>query len=168
LEQIGGFTSFVDYLADDYELGKRIAGLGLAVKLSEVVVETYLPSYRWREFFAHQLRWARGVRDARAGGYAGLIFTFGLLWALLGLAASRGALWAWSGLALTLLLRLAVALIVGRQILQDRQILKDAWLIPLRDLLAVVVWIASLGGHTVTWRGDRFRLKNGKLTRISH
>jgi ceramide glucosyltransferase len=168
LEQIGGFTSFVDYLADDYELGKRIAGLGLAVKLSEVVVETYLPSYRWREFFAHQLRWARGVRDARAGGHAGLIFTFGLLWALLGLAASRGALWAWSGLALTLLLRLAVALIVGRQILQDRQILKDAWLIPLRDLLAVVVWIASLGGHTVTWRGDRFRLKNGKLTRISH
>ena len=29
LEKIGGFTSFVDYLADDYELGKRIAGLGL-------------------------------------------------------------------------------------------------------------------------------------------
>ena len=46
LEKIGGFTSFVDYLADDYELGKRIAGLGLTVKLSDVVVETYLPSYR--------------------------------------------------------------------------------------------------------------------------
>jgi ceramide glucosyltransferase len=167
LEQIGGFTSFVDYLADDYELGKRIASLGLAVKLSDVVVETYLPSYRRREFFAHQLRWARGVRDARAGGYLGLIFTFGLFWALLGLAASRGALWAWSGLALTLLLRLAVALVVGRGILQDRQILRDAWLIPFRDLVAVAVWIASLGGHTVTWRGDRFRLKNGRLTRIS-
>jgi len=38
LEKIGGFISFVDYLADDYELGKRIAGLGLTVKLSEVVV----------------------------------------------------------------------------------------------------------------------------------
>src|SRR6266446_6081381 len=45
LEKIGGFTSFVDYLADDYELGKRIAGLGLAVELSDVVVETYLPPY---------------------------------------------------------------------------------------------------------------------------
>src|ERR1700722_1175496 len=33
LEKIGGFTSFADYLADDYELGKRIAGLGLAVNL---------------------------------------------------------------------------------------------------------------------------------------
>jgi ceramide glucosyltransferase len=166
LEKIGGFTSFVDYLADDYELGKRIADLGLAVNLSDVVVETYLPSYRPREFFAHQLRWARGVRDARAGGYLGLIFTFGMLWALLALTASQGALWAWTGLAVTLFLRFAVALVVGRGVLQDRQAMKDVWLIPLRDLLAVAVWIASLGGHAVTWRGDRFRLKDGKLSRI--
>jgi ceramide glucosyltransferase len=166
LERIGGFTSFVDYLADDYELGKRIAGLGLIVKLSDVVVETYLPSYRPREFFAHQLRWARGVRDARGGGYLGLVFTFGLLWALLALAASQGALWAWGGLAVTLFLRFAVALIVGREVLKDRQILRDAWLIPLRDLLAVVVWVASLGGNTITWRGDRFSLKDGKISRI--
>ncbi len=159
LEKIGGFTSFVDYLADDYELGKRIAGLGLTVKLSDVVVETYLPSYRLREFFAHQLRWARGVRDARAGGYLGLVFTFGFLWSLLALAASRGALWAWGALAVTLFLRFAVALVVGRGVLQDRQILKYAWLIPLRDLVAAVIWIVSLGGHTVTWRGDRFQLK---------
>jgi len=167
LEKIGGFAAFVDYLADDYELGKRIAGLGLTVKLSDVVVETYLPSYRPREFFAHQLRWARGVRDARAGGYLGLIFTFGIMWSLLALAASRGALWGWSVFGVTLTLRLAVALFVGRGVLKDRQILKYVWLIPLRDLIAAAVWVASLGGHTVTWRGDRFRLKNGKLTRIA-
>lgn len=166
LEKIGGFTSFVDYLADDYELGKRIAALGLTVNLSDVVVETYLPAYRLREFFAHQLRWARGVRDARAGGYLGLVFTFGFLWALLALAASRGALWAWSSLAVTLLLRFTVALIVGCRVLKDRQVLRDTWLIPLRDLIAVVVWMVSLAGHTVTWRGDRFRLQAGKLTRI--
>lgn len=166
LDKIGGFTSFVDYLADDYELGKRIAGLGLTVNLSDVAVETYLPSYRLREFFAHQLRWARGIRDARVGGYLGLIFTFGLPWALLALTASGGALWASITLAITLLFRFAAALVVGRGVLQDRQILRDAWLIPLRDLLAVAVWFASLGGHTVTWRGDRFRLKNGKLSRI--
>jgi ceramide glucosyltransferase len=166
LEKIGGFKSLADYLADDYELGKRIAGLGLTVKLSDVVVETYLPPYRMREFFAHQLRWARGVRDARAGGYLGLVFTFGFLWALLALTASSGAFWAWSALAVTLLLRFAVALVVGRGVLKDRRIMKNVWLIPLRDLLAVVVWIASLGGHTVTWRGERFRLKDGKLSRI--
>jgi ceramide glucosyltransferase len=167
LEKIGGFESFVDYLADDYELGKRIARLGLAVQLSDVVVETYLPPYRLREFFAHQLRWARGVRDARPGGYFGLIFTFGLFWALLALLASNRALWAWGALAVTLLLRLAVAMLVGSFVLHDREILKTAWLIPVRDLIALVVWIVSLGGRTVTWRGDRFHLKDGKLTRMS-
>jgi ceramide glucosyltransferase len=166
LERIGGFTSFADYLADDYELGKRIAGLGLSVELSEVVVETYLPSYTLRDFFAHQLRWARGVRDARAGGYFGLVFTFGILWALLAVAASRGAVWACSALAATLLLRVAVALVVGSSVLKDQQVLKYLWLIPLRDLVAVVVWIVSLGGHEVIWRGERFQLRNGKLSRI--
>lgn len=166
LEKIGGFISFVDYLADDYELGKRIAGLELKIKLSQVVVETFLPSYSVRDFFSHQLRWARGIRDARSGGYLGLICTFGLMWALLAVVVSGGVLWAWSALAITLLLRLAVAFVVGRSVLHDPQVLRDAWLIPLRDLIAVGVWIASLGGQTVTWRGERFRLEKGKLTRV--
>jgi ceramide glucosyltransferase len=166
LEKIGGFNSFVDYLADDYELGKRIAGLGFTVELSHVVVETFLPSYALGDFFAHQLRWGRGVRDARAGGYLGLVFTFGLMWATLALAASRGALWAWIALMITLLLRFAVAMAVGRRILQDSRAWKNAWLIPPRDLIADVVWMVSLVGHTVVWRGERFQLKAGKLSRI--
>jgi len=166
LERIGGFLSFVDYLADDYELGKRIAGLGLAVELSDVVVETYLPAYTMREFFSHQLRWARGVRDARAGGYLGLVFTFGLMWGLVAVIASRGAMWAWVALGITLVLRFAVAMVVGGSVLEDRKGLKVFWLLPLRDLAAVTIWVASLSGHTVMWRGDRFRLKAGKLTRI--
>ena len=166
LEKIGGFNSFVDYLADDYELGKRIAGLGFTVELSHVVVETFLPSYALGDFFAHQLRWGRGVRDARAGGYLGLVFTFGLMWATLALAASRGTLWAWIALMITLLLRFAVAMAVGRRILQDSRAWKNAWLIPPRDLIADVVWMVSLVGHTVVWRGERFQLKAGKLSRI--
>ena len=166
LEKIGSFISFVDYLADDYELGKRIAGLGLKVELSHIVVETFLPFYSLRDFFAHQLRWARGIRDARPGGYLGLFFTFGLMWALLAVVVSGGVSWAWSAFAITLFLRLAVAFVVGRSVLHDPQVVRDAWLIPLRDLIAVGVWIASLGGHTVTWRGERFRLEKGKLARL--
>src|SRR5208282_2011338 len=165
LERIGGFNAFVDYLADDYELGRRIAALGLEVKLSDVVVETYLPAYGLSDFFAHQLRWARGVRDARAGGYLGLIFTFGVFWSLLAVASSAGSLWLWAAVAVALCLRFTVAFAVGGSILRSRDVLKYAWMIPMRDLIAVVVWIISLGGHTVTWRGDRFQLENGKLTR---
>ena len=166
LERIGGFSSIVNHLADDYELGKRISDLRLTVKLSDVVVETFLPAYKLQDFFAHQLRWARGVRDARAGGYFGLAFTFGIVWALLAVLASGGALWSWAALASTLFLRYAVAFLVGWKILGDLEVLHYAWMIPLRDLIAVVVWAVSLGGQTVTWRGERFTLKEGKLTRL--
>jgi ceramide glucosyltransferase len=166
LERIGGFESFVDYLADDYELGKRIADLGLAVELSEVVVETYLPAYDLRGFFAHQLRWARGVRDSRAGGYLGLAFTFGLMWACLALVVLGGSIPSWGIFGVVVFLRFAVALRVGSTVLGDRHVAERLWLLPLRDLFAVAVWIASFAGHTVTWRGDRFELKNGRLIRI--
>jgi len=165
LERIGGFKVIVDFLADDYELGRRIAGLGLKVQLSDVVVETHLPAYDLRGFWAHQLRWARGLRDARPGGYFGVVSTFGLMWALLNLMAAHAAPWSWGVLGAVLLLRLAVALAVGRGVLQDAYLLRNLWLLPLRDLAAVAVWVASFAGHTVTWRGDRFELKNGLLIR---
>lgn len=165
LEAIGGFESFADYLADDYELGKRIAGLGLEVNLSEVVVETNLPAYSLPQFLSHQMRWARGVRDARSGGYFGLILTYGLFWSCAVVVASGGALWAWALAGATLCLRLAVALLVGKAVLRDRQLFGELWLLPIRDLIAVGVWAASLVGHTVSWRGDRFKLKDGRLVR---
>jgi len=166
LERIGGFRSVVDFLADDYELGRRIAALGLQVQLSDVVVETYLPAYDLRGFLAHQLRWARGVRDSRAGGYIGLVSTYGLMWALLALIAWHAAPWAWAVFGVTTMLRLAVALVVGKSVLQDPHLLKNLWLLPVRDLVGVVVWVASFAGHTVTWRGDRFELRKGRLVRL--
>ena len=167
LETIGGFEAVVDYLADDYEIGKRIAQRGLKVKLSEVVVETFLPAYTLRQFLDHQLRWGRAVRDSRRGGYFGLVLTFGLPWAILALAFTRGVLWAWILLAVVASLRLAVALTVGWSVLRDGQVLSLLPLLPLRDFSALLIWVASLFGHEVIWRGDVFELKDGKLVRIN-
>ena len=167
LERVGGFHSLVDFLADDYELGRRVAGLGLQVVLSDVVVETHLPKYDLSGFLAHQIRWARGVRDSRKAGYVGLVSTFGLTWALLNLIVSHVEPWTWAVLGGVAVLRFAVALAVGKGVLQDRALLKNSWLLPMRDLVATFVWLASFAGHTVTWRGDRFELKNGRLVRIA-
>jgi ceramide glucosyltransferase len=164
LERIGGFCAFVDYLADDYELGRRIADLGLKVVLSDVVVETHLPAYDWAGYIAHQMRWARGVRDARLGGYIGLASTFGLMWALLNVIASHAAPLSWGVLGVVLVLRAAVAMVVGKAVLHDQDVVRNLWLLPVRDLAAVAVWIASFAGHTVTWRGESFALKDGRLT----
>jgi ceramide glucosyltransferase len=168
LQRIGGFESFADYLADDYELGKRISELGLGVHLSEVVVETYLPAYSTSGFLAHQLRWSRGMRDSRPGGYFGLVFTFGLVWSVLCVAATGGAAWAWMLLAAAGLLRFTLAAFVESVVLGSRQSLRSLWLLPLRDCVAAAIWIASFAGSAVTWRGDRFELKNGKLIRTAN
>lgn len=166
LGEIGGFESLLDYLADDYELGKRIASKNFKVELSPCVVETHLPAYNFRDLLRHQIRWARTIRDSRPGGYLGLIFTFGLAWALLALIASGGALWAWALLATTAVARGAVAVMVGRTVLQDTAVLPNLWLVPLRDLIGVAIWFASFAGHQVAWRGDFFVLKKGKLARM--
>jgi ceramide glucosyltransferase len=166
LEAIGGFHAFVDYLADDYEIGHHISQLGIQVKLSETIVETFLPAYSVREFLHHQLRWARSVRDSRTSGYLGLGLTFGLAWGLLTLASAHAAVWSWTLLGVVVAMRIAVAAVVGRLVLGDRRVLRLLWLLPLRDLIATLLWVASFTGHTVAWRGVAFRLKDGKLDRI--
>jgi ceramide glucosyltransferase len=166
LAATGGFEVLADYLADDYEIGRRIAAQGLKIELSGTVVETFLPRYDLKQFLDHQLRWARTIRDSRPGGYAGLVATFGLPWAFLAVLAARGAGWAWPLLGVAIVMRYAVALVVGRMVLQDRQVTKFLALVPLRDFLAALVWLIGFGGHRVTWRGDSFTLKDGKLIRI--
>jgi ceramide glucosyltransferase len=166
LQAIGGFEAFSDYLADDYQIGSRIAGLGLEVKLSDVVVETFLPAYTLRGFAEHQLRWARTVRDSRYWGYVGLGLTFGLPWALLVLLFSHGAARAWELLAITLAMRTGVAVLVGKLVLRDRQVMRSLALIPVRDIFALVNWIVSFASQKVVWGGHHFRLENGKLVKI--
>jgi ceramide glucosyltransferase len=167
LQRIGGFISLVDFLADDYELGRRISALRKEVVLSDVIVETHLPEYDLIGFLNHQLRWSRGVRDARYRGYVGLVSTFGVMWALLALVFAGGAAWSWAILGAVFLLRTAVALVFSRAVLEDEDVVEQLWLVPLRDLIAVGVWIASFTGHTVVWRTDRFELKNGRLRPIN-
>jgi len=166
LQAMGGFESIVDYLADDYELGKRIADLEREVVLSDELVDTFLPPYTFRQFIDHQLRWARGVRAARPGGYFGLLFTFGWQWALLGVLLSMGAWWSWGLLATAVILRGCVAWTVGWRVLRDAQVVRLFPMLLLRDGIALFVWLASFTSNVVTWRGDRFRVRAGKLVPV--
>jgi ceramide glucosyltransferase len=164
LEAIGGFKAIVDYLADDYELGKRIADRGLKVSLGNEVVETFLPAYSFSGFLSHQLRWARTIRVSRPGGYAGLLVTHTFLWAVLTVLLARGAAWAWT-LALTAVaMRLCMALAAGVA-LNDKNVSRSLWFLPVRDLIAPLVWLGGLFGRRIIWRGEEFQLENGKLGR---
>lgn len=162
---IGGLEQIVDHLADDYELGTRIADAGKKVVLSEVIVETFVHDYSFREFWDHQLRWARTVRSSRPGGYFGMIVTFGIAWSLLAVLGSGGAWWSWALLGANAAARLLVTKAVAEGILGDKSPWRRIWLMPLREALAPLIWAGGLFGDRIVWRGETFRLRQGKLLR---
>jgi ceramide glucosyltransferase len=164
LDRIGGFEAVIDYLADDYQLGARISAVGFKVALAREVVETSVRPYSFVQFWEHQLRWARTMRVSRPGGYRGVALTLALPWAIFLIFVAPHHWWAWTILVCTLLARLALAISVGWQTLRDDGTLRDFWLIPLRDMLALAIWVWSYADDTVTWRGEKFRLKDGRMS----
>ena len=164
LAAAGGLLPLTEFLADDYELGKRIAAAGFRVLLCGETVETTVPPYDLPAFWNHQMRWARSTRDSRKLGYLGLGLTYCVPWALASIVASGGALWSVTLLVLALLARVTVALTVGVGILRDGQVLRDLLLLPIRDVFGLLFWLWSFAGDTVVWRGETFHLKNGRIT----
>jgi ceramide glucosyltransferase len=167
LAAAGGLEPLVDCLADDFELGVRIERAGYRIGLSSDIVETTVPAYNLRGFLEHQIRWSRTVRDARRWGYLGMGITYCIPWAVMNCIASGFALWSFTLLSLVVLARVAVALSVGVGVLGDDQVLRDIWLLPLRDFIGMGFWVWSYASDIVVWRGERFRLRNGKITRVA-
>ena len=153
LRKIGGFEAIADYLADDYQLGRRVSELGERIVFAPVVVETSLGSESFVQMWRHQLRWSRTIRVSNPAGYYGYIVTHGTLWALVAFAAQQ---WWAAGAALGL--RLLAGITVGASVLRDRQVVRYFWMIPFRDLFGFAVWLCGAFGDRVTWRGCKLRL----------
>lgn len=169
LAEIGGWEAMANYHSDDFELGKRIAECGHRIELVAKPVSMVLPKETFEEYFSHELRWSIGLRSVRPLGYWGLIFTHGLPWALLGVAAalSTGSMrMAVSYLLAYLFLRVGLTWTTGLWGLGDRQVYKTLWLVPVRDAISFIIWIRGFFSDQITWRGLAYRVKNGLLLPI--
>jgi len=163
VEKIGGFASIADLLADDYELGNRIAKNGGRVKLSRETVWTMYPAQTAGSFWEHQVRWARTVRLCRPASYVGLLLTHGLPWAVLAAAVAPAR---WIGVAYLgayFVLRMAMAWTVGVWGVGDDVLRRRLWLVPLRDAIQFVIWLASFVSNRVVWGGVEYRIKEGRM-----
>jgi len=158
LEEIGGFLPLANHLADDYQLGNRIATRGHRLALSNEVVETVIASSSWRRMFEHQLRWARTQRLCRPAGYFGSVVTQGTLWATLNLFCFHfsPAACVLSGAAYAV--RIATASAICNRYLRAPLSFATALLVPLKDLFSSFVWLLAFLGNTVQWGGQRYRV----------
>lgn len=163
LREIGAFESLVDYLADDYQLGNRIAKCGGEIVISPVVVESWSPLMSAREVWEHQLRWARTIRVSQPAPYFLSILNDVTLWAFVLLIANPAA-WVYS--VSCIVIRWTTAVLIERKMTGrfDLFIPTAAFWI---DLARPVIWALSFLGNTVVWRGEKYRvMRDGKLVRL--
>jgi ceramide glucosyltransferase len=160
---IGGLETLRDHLAEDYLLGRGIAGAGYSVVLSGDEIETTEISRGLGDVWKRQRRWA--LLRKRLGG---LSYTTELLvspvpW-LAGAIATSGGHPAIGCIALGAYgLRLFLESISARRSGAPFTTL-DWALCPIRDLAVAALFWAGLFGQRTVWRGRSLRV--GRRTLI--
>ncbi len=182
LAQMGGHEALADYLADDFQLGHRIAQAGGRVECCRVVVDCREAPKSWRAAWSHQLRWARTIRVCRPVPYFFSILGNATLWPALWVAAAgvasifstapvaaraQSCLLAVGGLLVCLLVRIGTGLNLQHRLRVPPANAVPPWVIPVKDLLGAVVWGMALLGNTVEWRGHRYRVRRDGRLRAS-
>jgi ceramide glucosyltransferase len=164
LDEIGGFMAFADYLADDYEMGRAVRARGHVLAIPAMGVGHTATESSARELFRHELRWTRTIRTVNPLGHLGTIITFGFPIALISAVLLD---FSWMSLAV-------VGLTLASRLFLKRRIdgifgtyAGPYWLLPARDLLSFAVFLTSLFGETVHWRGSRFSVEpSGALSQF--
>ncbi len=162
LSEIGGVQSLANCLADDYQLGHRIAQNGHRIALCPVVVECWDAPMTWAQVWRHQLRWARTIRVCQPLPYffsllSNATFWPGL-WLLVSLAVAN-TFYAPLTALVFVLVRISLAQNLQRRFTPERQLVSPAWLVPVKDVLQVAIWFCAFAGNTVEWRGRKMKLQ---------
>lgn len=158
LEQIGGLKAFADLLADDYEIGRAVRETGQTLAYPPLTVAHGNTETSPGELIAHELRWARTIRVIDPAGHWGSFITHAFPLGLIGAPFAAFTPTACAVLGIILLARLFLKVrmdhIVGASA-------GPGWLLPVRDVLSFGLFIASLFGRRVEWRGTRLRVGKG-------
>jgi ceramide glucosyltransferase len=152
LERIGGLQVLGAHLADDHTLGELVAAAGYEIELSRYVVRTVVPETTLRELWPHELRWARTNLALAPAGWFFSFLMYAVPLAVIALAVSRNLGVGVPLLALAFALRLVLHALARRTFGVTRA--SDWYLLPVRDVLSLALWAASLAGRTVRWRSQ--------------
>jgi ceramide glucosyltransferase len=164
LEEIGGFNAFADSLADDYHIGRAVRAKGYTLAIPALGVAHTATEDSFANLFRHEQRWRRTIHNLNPLGNAGSIVTFGFAFALMAALLLDFAPLSLAAMALTAAVRLLLKHRIDRAF---GTMAGPAWLLPLRDLLSFAVFVNSLFGETVHWRGTRFEVaQTGAMSQV--
>ncbi|HVB82876.1 MAG TPA: glycosyltransferase [Candidatus Binataceae bacterium] len=164
LEAAGGMRPLGDKLADDFELGRAVVEGGWEVRLSRSLVTSASEERTFGEFWRRKLRWARTYRTMRPLSLLTILIN-GPLWALVMLAVTHARPAAIAICAAVIGVRMATAALIVARTLKLPELMRDVWLVPLKDLVMAAIWAASLVGNEVVWGGRRFTISRDGVMR---
>lgn len=167
IEGFGGYQRIEDRPADDLYIGRLAAEQGFEVRLLPYVVQSVADFQTLREFLYKRVRWMTVMRLMRPWGHVGLIFTWGLPWALLAIAVHPTLTVAAAYLGTYFALRIAMTWLIGVGAMKQKGLWKKIPLIPLWDAFAFFIWLISFGRKTIRWRGIDYFLREGRLVAVS-
>jgi len=159
----GGYQVLEDRPADDVYAGRLVAEQGFEVKLLPYIVQSVADFATMSDLLHKRTRWMTIQRLMRPWGHLGLIFTFGLFWAIVAVAIHPTPVVAICYLGGYALCRVAIAWTIGAWGMNQKGLWKKLWLIPIWDALAFLMWIASFRRKTIRWRGVDYFLREGRL-----
>ncbi len=158
LDALGGLRVMANHLADDHRLGELVRGLGLRIVLSPYVVDGEHHEPTVGSLTRHELRWMRTIHVLRPRSFRLIFITFSFPLAVLGLIAALSespfSAAACVLFGISLLARLVLHFV--HRLRDDRALVSDLWLLPVRDVLICWVWCRSFFTSHVTWRGKEF------------
>lgn len=164
LKRVGGFEALLEYLADDYQLGQKVAQAGGRLALCPVPVECRCDPMSFEKVWRHQLRWARTIRVCRTMPYFWSILSNATLWPLLHLVVHPGRSAA-ALLGASLVVRGLTAVHNSFKLTREFAV-SVFWLSWCKDLFQAALWMLSFLGSTISWRGTTYRVTSGgKLQR---
>jgi len=149
--------------ADDLLAGRMVAEQGYEVKLLPYVVKTVADFNSMRDLLYKRTRWMTVMRRMRPWGHFGLIFTWGLPWALVAIAVHPTVGVAAGYLGAYAAVRAAMAWLIGIQGMKQKGVWRKLPLIPIWDALAFGIWLASFTNRTIRWRGVDYVIRDGVL-----
>ncbi len=164
LARIGGPAAVADYLVEDYEMGRRIAGLGLRHALVPFVVEITVDVPAFASWWRRQVQWDQKTRAARPWAFFATVVIRSVPFALLFLLLRRADAVGMAAFTAAVAVRWATAAVWLRWALNDREGLRSWHWLPLRDVLGLVSWAAAQLRRNTVWRGENFVLtRDGRL-----
>ncbi len=163
----GGYEALENRPADDLNVGRLVAAQGYEVKLLPYVVKTVADFQSLKDLFYKRVRWMTVMRLMRRRGHEGLVFTWGLIWALIAVATVPTRTVAIAYLGSYAVLRVVLTWIIGVHGMKQKGMWKKMPLIPLWDLVAFMIWVASFGRKTIRWRGYEYYLRDGILVPVN-